>query len=300
MKQEKSLMSKIISWVLMIIMIIIIIKLFKVFKTFYFNGFIKAEANYGISSFERDFNTKYLNDNSYKIESKDFNDAAFYKEIKVEPNTAYRVSCMVKTNDIIPEEINTDGGACISLVEQVEISKSVTGTNDWTKLELCFNSQNRDYIKIGFRLGGNTGKAKGVAWFSNFKLEKGIVSDSNNWKVACFILKNIDVNINGQEYNFSMSLSDIESVKNNMERFKNSCKELSNGKMQVTYNIIPIEDTITSISYSEEHGYYINPYDVNQYIEDIVLENEYDYIFVTLRMGNENKQIPTKEWIGLR
>ena len=33
-----------------------------------------------------------------------------------------------------------------------------------------------------------------------------------------------------------------------------------------------MDDTINTISYSDEHGYYIDPYDVNQYIEDIVSE----------------------------
>ena len=300
MKQEKSLLSKIVSWIFIVIMIFVIVKLFGVFKTYYFNGFTKAEAYLGLSSFTRDSNTKYLNYNSYKIESKEFNDAAFYKEIEVEPNTAYRISCMVKTENVIPEEINTDGGANISLIEQVEISKSITGTNEWTKLDFCFNSQNRKTIKIGFRLGGNTGRVKGTAWFSNFKLEKGIKSDNNKWKVVCFILKNLDVNINGKQYNFSMSLSDIDTVRRNMERFKNSCKELSDKKMQVEYSILEINEPVKTISYSNEHGYYIDPYDVNQYIEDIVTKEEYDYIFVAARMGNENLEIPTKEWIGLR
>ena len=71
-------------------------------------------------------------------------------------------------------------------------------------------------------------------------------------------------------------------------------------KCGVKYKIYEIDEPITTISYSKEHSYYIDPYDVNQYIEDIVLENEFDYIFITLRMGNDQKEIPVKEWIGLR
>ena len=97
---------------------------------------------------------------------------------------------------------------------------------------MCFNSENRTNVKIGFRLGGNSGKAKGIAWFSDFKLEKGIKTDDTLWNVACFIFKQIDVEIDGERYNFSMSTSDIESVKSNMERYKAACKQLSNGKMR--------------------------------------------------------------------
>ena len=300
MKKEKSLISKIISWIFMIAMILLIIKLLGIFKAYFFNGFTKAESTIGLSSFKRDSNIRYSEFNSYKIESPEINDAAFYKEVEVEPNTVYRVSCMVKTEDVIPKEVNTDAGANISIIEEAEISKSIIGTNDWQPLELCFNSQARTKLKIGFRLGGNIGGAKGTAWFSDFKLEKGIKSEDSTWNVACFIFKNIDVNINGEQYKFSMSMSDIESVKSNMERYKTACKELSNGKMQVVYKIYEMDDTINTISYSDEHGYYIDPYDVNQYIEDMVLDNEYDFIFITLRMGNDQKQIPVKDWVGLR
>lgn len=300
MKKEKSFTSKVFSWIFMIVMIFAIYKLFGLFKIFYFNGFTKAESTIGLSNFVRDSSIRYLGDNSYKIESKEINDAAFYKEIEVEPNTVYRVTCMVKTENVVPKEVNTDAGANISIIEEAEISKSIVGTNDWQQLELCFNSQARTKLKLGFRLGGNMGGAKGTAWFSNFKLEKGIKSEDSTWNVACFVFKTIDVNINGEQYKFSMSTSDIESVKSNMERYKTACKQLSNGKMQVTYKIYEMDDVINTISYSDEHGYYIDPYDVNQYIENTVLDNEYDYIFIALRMGNENKQIPVKEWVGLR
>ena len=125
MKKEKSLVSKIISWIFMIAMIFAIIKLFGIFKLYFFNGFTKAEATVGLSTFKRDSSIKYSSSNSYKIESDELNDAAFYKEIEVEPNTVYKVTCMVKTQDVIPEKENTDGGANISVIEEAEISKSI-------------------------------------------------------------------------------------------------------------------------------------------------------------------------------
>lgn len=292
--------SKISSWIFMFIMIITIYILFGIFKSHYFNGFIKAETSIGISEFMRDKNIKFSEDYSYKITSPTQNDAAFYKEIQVEPHTPYRVTCMVKTENVVPSAVNTDGGACISIIEAAEVSKSITGTSDWQKLELMFNSQNRTTIKLGFRLGGNTGTAKGTAWFSDFKLEKGLNSNDANWNVACFVFKNTDVIINGERMNFSMAFSEIEAIESDMRRFETSSESISEGKIKIDYDIYNIDEPLKTISYSEEHGYYFNPYDVNKAIENIVLENNYDYIFVAVKMGDNEKEIPVKNWVGLR
>lgn len=300
MKKKESIISKIFSWIILILLLFAIYKLFEIYKANYFNGFIKAEYTLGISKFSRDSDVKYSESNSYKIISNSQNNAAFYKEIDVEPNTVYKVTCMAKTEDVVPSAINTDGGANICIVESPEISKTLIGTNNWQKLELLFNSQNRTTVQIGFRLGGNSGTAKGTTWFSDFKLEKGIKTNDSNWKVGCFVLKNLKVDINGETMNFFMSNSDIQDVKSNMQRFKTSCENLSNKKMKLKYDIHEVNEPVTTISYSDEHGYYIDPYDVSRLIEDIVIENEYDYIFVAVRMGNDEKHIPVNDWIGLR
>lgn len=292
--------NKVSSLVYIIIMLIIIYILFGIYKTYYFNGFIKAETTVGISEFKRDKNVKYSDEWSYKIDSPTQNDAAFYKEIEVEPHTPYRLTCMVKTENVVPSEINTDGGACISIIEAPEISRSITGTNDWQELELMFNSNSRTSIKIGCRLGGNSGTAQGTAWFSNFKLEKGLNSTDSNWNVACFIFENTDVEIDGQNMKFSLSSSEIDAVKSDMKNFQNSCKRMSENKMTISYQIYSIEEPLTTISYSDEHGYYFDPYDVNKVIENTVLENNYDYIFIVAKMGNNDKEIAVENWVGLR
>lgn len=300
MKSQESTFSRIVSWIIFIVLLFAIYKLFGIFRLNYFNEFIKGESNPGISKFTRDFEVKYSYKKSYKIVSTSQNNAAFYKEIEVIPNTTYRVTCFIKTENVIPENENSDGGANICLIEAPEISKSITGTNDWQQIEMIFNSQGRKKVKIGFRLGGNTGTAQGTVWFSDFKLEKGTTEDNSLWNIGCFIFKNIDVNIDGEKYQFAINTSDLQEIKSNIQRFKSSCESLSKEKMKVKYNIHEINEPITSISFSEEHGYYIDPYDVNEFIEDILFENEYDYIFVILRMGNQEKQIPVKDWIGLR
>ena len=190
--------NKIFDIIFTIIAIVIVVNLFGIYKKHYYNGFTKAEYNIGITKFTRDKNITYSYDYSYKIESDVYNDAIFYKTIKVKPNTPYKLSCMVKTENIENENPKANSGAQIAIVETTECSKSIRGTNNWQKLEFIFDSKNREEVEIGFRLGGNSSNSKGTAWFSDFKLEEGSKDNSTNWNVACFIMKNIDVNINNQ------------------------------------------------------------------------------------------------------
>lgn len=299
---KKSKGSRIINIVFTIIALIVLYKIYGIYKIYTFGSFTKAEYNQGMTKFIRDNETTYSYDYSYKLESNEFNDAMFYKEITIKPNTSYKLSCMVKTENVESENKDSNGGAQISVLNTTESSEIITGTNDWQKLEFIFDSKNRDKMEIGFRLGGNAENAKGTAWFSDFKLEEGAKDNSSNWNVACFIIKNIDVEIDNQNLKLSMSVSDMETVKSNMERFKNSARELSNGKMTVDYDIYQIDTPVKTITYSNEFGYYLDPLDVKDLLKDYLEIEEYDYIFVAVRMGDidKNIEIPVYDWIGLR
>ena len=182
----KKTSSRIINIVYIIIVLIILYILFGFYKTHSFGEFTKAENAIGITKFIRDKDTTYTYNYSYRMESTDFNDAMFYKTINIKPNTPYKLTCMVKTENVISENGKSDSGAQMSILDTTECSESINGTNDWQKLEFIFDSKNRETIEIGFRLGGNSSKVKGTAWFSDFKLEEGIKDNSSNWNVACF------------------------------------------------------------------------------------------------------------------
>ena len=302
MKKERSTSSKIINIVFTIIAIIALYIALGIYKTNSFGEFTKAENVLGITKFKRDKSVTCEYDYSYKLESSDYNDAMFYKTINVKPNTPYKLTCMVKTENVEAENGKDNCGAQMSILNTTESSKSINGTNDWQKLEFIFDSKNRETIEIGFRLGGNNSKVKGTVWFSDFKLEEGVKDNSNNWNVACFLIKNVDVNINNQNLKLSMSVNDIEKMKVNMDRFKISAQELSNDKMTVDYDIYEIDEPIKSITYNSEYGYYLDPSDVENVLKDYLNKEEYDYIFVTIRLGDveENIEIPVYDWIGLR
>lgn len=287
------------------IIIVLLFVLYKVYKSNNYNEYIRAEYTSGISNFSRDNGVKYSKMDSYKIENTDFNDAMFFKTIPVVPNTSYKVSCMVKTDNVINENDNTDAGAHICINETVEKSDNVTGTSDWTKIEFIFNSKNRETVDVGFRLGGNYDDSKGTAWFSDMTIESATADTSNKWNFLCLIFDEtkVSVEIEGKTQSFDLNLSnsDIYDMKLCISRFKNSMESMSKGKIKVDYDVVEEETPITSMSYDEENGYYVSPYDVKDVLNKYIKEGKYDHIFIAFRTGsiNSKSEIPVNDWIGL-
>lgn len=291
----KKWISRIIFWA---IIIGLISALVYVYNKYYFNDFIKAHENAAETLYYRDNNEKYNGQKSYCIESKDYNDALFFKELAVEKNTPYKITCMIKTENVESDKPET-AGACISIMGTADQSIPIQGTTDWQKATLLVDSKDSDTLDISFRLGGYEGYSKGKVWFSDIHVEKGVKDTTNNWHVVCFLIDNIDVDVLGTHYSYSLTKEDKELLKSNLERFANTCETFSNGLMTVSYEIIEIEEPLTSLSYDDENYYYVAPKDVKDLIDDYVKQNEYDHIFIGLRMGDKENRIPVNEWIGL-
>lgn len=249
-----------------------------------FNDFVRGEKNIYTSTFKRDNEVKYGNKRSYKIESPEYNDAMFYKKVKVNKNQPYKITCMVKTNNVEPQEEKSGIGAQISIEESTERSIAISGTQDWQKIELIVNSKNREELNIGFRLGGYLGDAKGEAWFSNFSIEEGIASNDNTWKFACFIFETTDVTLNGKEIKLNVTQEDVRNIKNTIRLFETSCEKLSKEKMTASCDIYNINVPLSKLSYDEEFGYYAAPEDVEEQIKQTISSNDYDHIFVIIRL----------------
>jgi len=280
MKKE----NKILNSIVLIILFICLYFAYEYYQTNNFNEFIRSESNLYTSKFQRDKEIKYSNKRSYKIDSPEFNDAMFYKTVKVEKNQPYKVTCMVRTNNVQVKEGKSGVGAHISIEGTTERSIAITGTGDWQKIELVFNSKDRETINIGFRLGGYLGDAKGQAWFSDFTIEEGIADRDNEWRFANFIFKTTDVNINGEKIKLNVTNYDIVDIKNTITRFENACSELSRGKMRAKCDTYNIEVPLTKLSYDEQFGYYVSPEDVEEEIKNIISINDYDHIFVIIRL----------------
>ena len=301
MRKNRDAKALIINIFTFIILMLAIYLAYQFYQSNNFNGLIRSEVNPGASEFKRDKEIKYSDANSYKITSNTFNDAMFSKEIKVEKNTPYKVTCMIKTRGVEADKNASSIGAQISVSNTVERSVAISGDSEWQKVEFIFNSKNRDIVDIAFRLGGTEGYAKGEAWFSDFKIEEGQPEEDSNWKFACFIFENTNVVIDQKEIDIQVTNTDIIDIKNTIERFESSCKQLSNGKMTANCDIYEIQTPITSLSYDEDFGYYVAPEDIEEQIKDIINQNDYDHIFVVIRLGNEEYEddIEIKDWIGL-
>ena len=81
MKKTGNILSQIIKIIFLIVLIYILVIVYKEYKRQDFGDFAKAEYNMGLAKFTRDYEVKYSDAASYKIESQDLNDAMFYKEI---------------------------------------------------------------------------------------------------------------------------------------------------------------------------------------------------------------------------
>ena len=283
-ERKKTIQGKITYFLTLIFLLILLYFAYQYYQTNNFNNFIRSETNLYTSEFKRDNEVKYSKQRSYKISSQEYNDAMFYKTIGVEKNQPYKVSCMVKTEGVVAEEDKTGVGAQISIEGTTERSIAIQGNTEWQKIELIFNSKDREEINIGFRLGGYLGEAKGQAWFSELKLEEGIAEQDNEWKFACFIFKTTDVNIDNKEVKLNVTNSDIRDIKDTIRRFASSCKNLSDGKMTAEYDIYEIDTPINQLSYDNEFAYYVAPENIEGQIEETISNGDYDHIFAIVRL----------------
>lgn len=292
-------MKKVISRIFSLIILIgLITVLVYIYNKYYFNDFIKANENKGETSYYRDSSQKYNGLKSYCIENKDYNDALFFKKISVKKDTPYRITCMVKTENVESDKPETSG-ACISIMGTADQTIPIQGTTDWQKVTLLVDSKEQDTLDISFRLGGYDGYSKGKAWFSDIHVEEGVKDETSDWNVVCFLIDNIDVNVEGKQYTYSLTQEDKDLLKDNLKRFANTVESFSNNAMTVSYQTVEIEEPLTSLSYDQENYYYVAAKDVKPLIDDYVQKNEYDHIFIGIRMGDTLSSIPVNEWIGL-
>lgn len=71
--------------------------------------------------------------------------------------------------------------------------------------------------------------------------------------------------------------------------------------MTVTYDVFEIDNPITSISYIDDYGYYVDAKDVKDIIKSYVEAEEYDHIFIAYKLGEvlHEERIRTGDWVGL-
>ena len=102
------------------------------------------------------------------IRTDDLNDARFIQQIPVEENTAYRITCIVRTSGV------EDGaGANIGVYGVAACSRAVTGDSGWQTLEFVGKTvSGQKTLAVSVGIGGHGSLSKGEAWFDDVKIEK--------------------------------------------------------------------------------------------------------------------------------
>ena len=118
---------------------------------------------------------------SVMIASEEGGDLSWHTTVAVRPHSSYRLSGWIKTDDLTPLTRNNRRakGALLNLHNiQPVATPALTGTQDWTKVEVIFETGNNDAVQINCLFGG-WGLATGKAWFDDICLER---LSTENWK----------------------------------------------------------------------------------------------------------------------
>jgi len=96
-------------------------------------------------------------------------DASWIATVPIRPYSRYRLGGWIKTENLVPGEsrgaqINVDG-------EEEWRTPPVTGTQDWTRVEVEFDAGANDAIVVTCLFGG-WGRATGKAWFDDVELTR--------------------------------------------------------------------------------------------------------------------------------
>jgi hypothetical protein len=120
-------------------------------------------------------------DKCLKINNTIPNDNRWVQVLSLKPQTKYKLSGWIKTENVqylIAEKGYSEkkfGGAylCVEYLDgRLENSKMISGTQDWTHVELSFKTGDQERVYLQARLGTNGGLAKGKAWFDDMNLKK--------------------------------------------------------------------------------------------------------------------------------
>ncbi len=105
---------------------------------------------------------------SVVLSSEKGGDLSWMGDFPVRPFSKYRLSGWIKTEDI---QAGTGLGALFNMHGMARLhTPAVTGTRDWTQIELTFETLDRTKVQVNCLLGG-WGLSTGKAWFDDVKLE---------------------------------------------------------------------------------------------------------------------------------
>jgi putative heme-binding domain-containing protein len=115
--------------------------------------------------------TGHTGSRSVKISSEQGGDVSWSVQVAVKPRTDYRLSGWIKTANV--RKVGGANGAMLNVHELQDPvrggTKALLGDNDWTQVQLNFNSGEMRQITINCLFGG-WGRTTGTAWFDDIEL----------------------------------------------------------------------------------------------------------------------------------
>ncbi len=107
-------------------------------------------------------------EHSVLIGSEKGGDIGWAASVPVEPLARYRLSGWIKTENV---QAKNGRGALLNIHNlQPVATRALTGTNDWTRVEVVFETEEQDAIQVNCLFGG-WGLATGKAWYDDVSLE---------------------------------------------------------------------------------------------------------------------------------
>ena len=96
-----------------------------------------------------------------QISSSEGADVGWMTTIAVKPRTRYRAAAWIRTRDL-----KGATGALLNLNGHPAKSKAVSGSKDWTRVTMDFDSEARDHVELNCLFGG-WGQSTGTAWWDD-------------------------------------------------------------------------------------------------------------------------------------
>jgi alpha-L-arabinofuranosidase len=121
----------------------------------------------GRASFAVDETVARTGKRSVRVSSENGADSGFQTAVEVKPYSKYKLSGWVKTQDVKP---GTSKGALFNIHGTDFMTAAVSGTQDWTRVEVSFDTGATDAVLINCLFGG-FGRTTGTAWFDDVGLE---------------------------------------------------------------------------------------------------------------------------------
>ena len=124
----------------------------------------------GSSEFKVDTTQVHSGSRSVRIVNTSANDSRYEQQVKAKPNSYYKLSCWIKT-----QNVGTDNkGANLSVENLLDTSKDLKGTNAaWEYVELYGKTgPDQQSFNVTLGLGGYGSLNTGTAWFDDMAVEE--------------------------------------------------------------------------------------------------------------------------------